>query len=476
KNPHYANEFLYASERSKAAVSYQGFLMAGKMESLDIPSEIIEYKRQLDQEVINLQAESAQGHKQLIQKTQERDSLSEVIRINYPSYYNERLNSNYASVGDLQKKLDEESAFLIFQTGHVPHEKVNTGLTVMLVTKNNVEMGNFAADDLSVKVEQFLQDLKDRKEQLSYNDELYELLYLNRIKKLNTIKHLSIIASDELNYLPFDILADPEGRFIVEDFTVRYLQSASMGLLLDNQKSIVQTSSFIAPEIGGVTRGDGASSASTLTLSGTRVEVDEIVSMIGGNVLDDVSKEGILQSFSNSDLIHLATHAEVNLQAPGKSAIYLSNHPDSVIYAYELYKQNFNAALVTMSACNTGVGKIQTGEGIQSLGRAFSYAGCPNLIMSHWAVNDESTAELMQYLYQNLKEGMPKDEALRQAKLTYLANADPVKAHPYYWAGFTFSGDPTPLSFKSNSMFWWIVPVIIVLIAISIRSRKRNQS
>lgn len=97
-----------------------------------------------------------------------------------------------------------------------------------------------------------------------------------------------------------------------------------------------------------------------------------------------------------------------------------------------------NADLVTLSACQTGLGKLLAGEGVQSLTRAFFYAGAQSLVVSLWNVNDAATAELMTNLYKNLTRGVARHEALRQAKIAMTKN--PRWSHPYYWAPFIFTG------------------------------------
>jgi CHAT domain-containing protein len=93
---------------------------------------------------------------------------------------------------------------------------------------------------------------------------------------------------------------------------------------------------------------------------------------------------------------------------------------------------------VTLSACETGVGKQRRGEGIISLARAFTFAGAKSIVTSLWAVSDEQTKNLMLYFYEGMKTGLSKSEALRQSKLK-LAHAS--GGHPYFWAGFVGIGD-----------------------------------
>ena len=103
-----------------------------------------------------------------------------------------------------------------------------------------------------------------------------------------------------------------------------------------------------------------------------------------------------------------------------------------------------------------------------SLARGFSYAGAKSLVNTLWKINDQTTADLMYDFYKNLNKSLPKDQALREAKLTYLKNADDdLLMHPYYWSGFMISGDTTPLE-SSSSFLWWLlllfIPVVIVII------------
>jgi CHAT domain-containing protein len=119
---------------------------------------------------------------------------------------------------------------------------------------------------------------------------------------------------------------------------------------------------------------------------------------------------------------------------------------DGFLHTYEVYNLCFNADLVTLSACETGLGKLSRGEGLIGLTRAFMYAGTPSVLVSLWSV-DESTAALMKIFYQNLKEGMSKAEALRQAKLKLLHTRVKTRdgemsfAHPFLWAPFVLVGE-----------------------------------
>src|SRR6185369_12208084 len=96
--------------------------------------------------------------------------------------------------------------------------------------------------------------------------------------------------------------------------------------------------------------------------------------------------------------------------------------------------------LVTLSACDTGLGKEMGGEGLIGLTRAFQYAGARSVLASLWSVADDSTADLMRRFYTYLKQGKSKDEALRLAQVD-LIRGPKATSHPYHWAAFQLSGD-----------------------------------
>ena len=97
--------------------------------------------------------------------------------------------------------------------------------------------------------------------------------------------------------------------------------------------------------------------------------------------------------------------------------------------------------MVVLSACETGLGKVEFGEGVRSLGKSFLEAGASSIVYSLWTVNDLSTAKIMSAFYSYLKKGKTKDVAMQQARLDYLRQADSLHRNPYFWAGFVLHGE-----------------------------------
>lgn len=130
---------------------------------------------------------------------------------------------------------------------------------------------------------------------------------------------------------------------------------------------------------------------------------------------------------------------------------------------------------MVLSACNTGMGELENGEGLMSLSRALTYAGVRSSVYSLWEVPDEETAEIMLSFYEHLKSGYSKVEALALAKRDFLAN-NPLKNHPFFWAGFVINGNTDSLSDTTfpNTYLWLIVGGLIVMaLLLFMRRRKR---
>ena len=208
-------------------------------------------------------------------------------------------------------------------------------------------------------------------------------------------------------------------------------------------------------------------------LLGTLKEATNVKNAIGGTmkINEEATKKVFLEQAANSGVIHIATHAKVNPNSPLKSTIYFSETLDqkpseTQLRLQELYGLKLDNELVTLSACETGLGKEIKGKGLQSISNAFSYAGVASTVMSLWQVPDAQTEQIMTSFYENLKKGQRKDVALQSAKQNYLATVnDALLKHPFYWAGFVISGDTSPMQ-NSTPSYLHIVLGVLLLLAI----------
>ena len=162
------------------------------------------------------------------------------------------------------------------------------------------------------------------------------------------------------------------------------------------------------------------------------------------------AREATLKSEAEHyEIIHIASHGILSNASPMYSQVVLANEKqggieDGLLEPWEVLNMDLQSSLVVLSACETGRGRVGPGEGSIGFTWALFVAGCPSAVVSQWKVDSESTTALMLEFHRNLKlKKLDKPQALRQAALKLLR--DPRYAHPYYWAGFVVTGDPSPL-------------------------------
>ncbi|MFT5751719.1 MAG: CHAT domain-containing protein, partial [Dokdonia sp.] len=170
-------------------------------------------------------------------------------------------------------------------------------------------------------------------------------------------------------------------------------------------------------------------------------------------------------------ILHFSTHASGGtLQTPAYLQLY-----DAQIPVNRLYGDQWQTDLVVLSACETGIGAIISGEGAQSLARGFQYAGVQNIAFTLWQVNDRSTATLMSTYYENLKKTRSRDGSLQAAKSNYLTDTSipNTKKSPYYWGAFVYYGT-TDVSPNYNTWVWWCGLGILALFLALLLKRKHG--
>jgi CHAT domain-containing protein len=188
-----------------------------------------------------------------------------------------------------------------------------------------------------------------------------------------------------------------------------------------------------------------------LPLPSSRKEVEAIASLYpqGHTYLGREATEERAKSLgTDARLIHFACHGLLDERFPLSSALALTlpEHPiegqeNGLLQAWEIFESmRLDADLVTLSACDTALGKEMGGEGLVGLTRAFQYAGARSVLASLWGVADDSTARFMERFYGYLRGGKSKDEALRAAQIDQIREKS-GSSHPFYWAAFELSGD-----------------------------------
>lgn len=171
-------------------------------------------------------------------------------------------------------------------------------------------------------------------------------------------------------------------------------------------------------------------------------------------------------------IIHIGTHAESNNLSPEFSRLIFSKKDpaqQNSVYLHELYNCDLRSELAVLTACESGKPGYQDGEGMISLAHAFNYAGSESMITGLWKIDEQASTLLIEAFYKNLLQGMDKDEALRQAKLSYLQNAQGRMLAPQYWAGLVLMGDPSAVNVhkKTTASTWWLIGCGVLILAIA---------
>lgn len=200
-------------------------------------------------------------------------------------------------------------------------------------------------------------------------------------------------------------------------------------------------------------------------------EVKEIAALFGSSkevwINHEATKSIFWECAQEFNILHLAMHGIVIDEQPDFSSLVFTKTSDSsdfLLKAIDLYELELQADMVVLSACHTGYGTLNRGEGMRSLARAFTYAGSPSLVASLWGASDAATKEILVSYYQFLVEGLPKDIALQQAKLTYLQNNSATFTSPTYWSHLVAIGDVSPITEHSFVFPSWIFVLLMGLI------------
>lgn len=284
-------------------------------------------------------------------------------------------------------------------------------------------------------------------------------------------RRLLICPDGALHYLPFAALQAPgsrAGRYrpLVEALPIHQTLSATLYARLGRARAVREGEPAVgfgdpaypaAADAAGLSglppavRGLLERGLILTPLPATRAEVESLRALAPGASLwlgPEATEERAKALPRSAGVVHFACHGLVDERHPLESALCLTvpaagGREDGLLHAWEIYEGvRVEADLVVLSACETAVGPEVGGEGLAGLSRAFQYAGARSVLASLWPVADRATADLMGRFYRHLREGLPKDEALRASQLELFRGQDPGASHPCAWAGFVLQGDP----------------------------------
>ena len=473
KDEKYIELAFQYSEQSKAVLLMEALLGAKATKFANIPPELLEHENQLkskitiaEKKIYNTKNTTAGLDDELFGLREEHRQLVKKIESDSKAYYDLKYNSETISIIKTQQLLGNDELLVSYFYG-------NNSIFIISIDKHHQQVERVAIDANTEKnIKKIYEFLRDPGSNITVLNELSFKLYTNLLApaiKANNKSKLIIIADGLLNYIPFAALnTQADGiTYLAEKLSISYANSTTLlSQLRQRHPKEVNILAF-APSFNGMEQID-TNQTRLLPLPNNKIEVEEILTSFSGrSYIDDAaSLQNFKAQLGNFGIVHLATHAIFDDASPNDS--YLAFAPqrnvDNLLYVRDLYNLRMDADLITLSACESGVGELRRGEGFLSLARGFFYSGASSICSTLWKINDASTTQLMDAFYKNLAEGDKKDVALQKAQIQFLnTNRQNALAHPYHWSGFVLSGN-TEAVVQFDSGVWMPIGGIILLV------------
>jgi len=492
----YCQEAFHFLERAKARAFLDRLEVSKVNIARGVDRELLIQEEELMNEISALNSElfkpglndpEKQDIREKLRQSEDRlEALKRTIRISSPAYANLKYPQIISLEQAQRQLLDSKTAFLEYSLGE-------TSSYAFTITRSGSKMFPLPpARTIRSQVREYLQAIavKENKD-FSLGHELYKILVLPGLDR--KITKLVIIPDDILHYLPFETLLSREedNSWLVKDYKIAYAPSiSSLREIIQQevarehkrQKDILAFGDpYFGPEEEGTEAEDTAKTASAadssqfprLKFSGQ--EIEKIAALFKKeNTSLFKRREATEERLKALDLddykiLHFATHCIIDDTKPDRSSIVFSvgsvSSEDEILQMREVFNLKLNSDLVTLSACQTGLGQLIRGEGVVGLSRAFFYAGASSALISLWAVHDQATSQFMERYYFHLRASHSVMDALQKTKLEMIDSG--VLSHPYYWAAFIVTGNTDKVIYPAtvkNVIF--LVAVIVLALGI----------
>lgn len=262
-------------------------------------------------------------------------------------------------------------------------------------------------------------------------------LLLPVLNRLDGMKRVCIVPHRETHLVPFAALPTGPDRYLIDELALFYMPSASvLRYTIERRDGRERNTKVLG--LGNPDRQTAAFNLPFAEKEAERLRFDfpDVTIRTGA----EATESWLVENLQQYGIIHIASHGEYDPHAPLFSALLLAadGQNDGTLSAQEIFSLQMRADLVALSACQTGLGRITSGDDIVGLNRAFVYAGTRQLLSTLWRVDDISTALLFKHFYRQSKR-LDRAEALRQAQL--IVRSRPEFQHPARWSGIALSGD-----------------------------------
>ncbi|HEY5825575.1 MAG TPA: CHAT domain-containing tetratricopeptide repeat protein, partial [Cyclobacteriaceae bacterium] len=411
--------------------------------------------------------------------------IEEQLNTKYPSYLKTKYKSKTHSIKALQDYAQEKKATI------VEYFSGTTTLFSIAISTESVEfkrLGSIGAVEEEIRA--ILQRLSSTENDYSKDavmefvknsSSLYQLILQPVEKQIKSNDHLIIIPDGIVGQVPFEVLitsTKPKSNsnyqtldYLVKTHFLSY--SFSSSYLLNEKNDQPKEAKLLA---FGFTGGESVRSPSinkeNVELVGSEKEIEGLAKKFPTGEFffgSEVTEKRFKEKAPLFDILHLAVHGQGDTEQNYSASLYFrdsltSGNEDGRLNWYELFDMHLKAQLAVISSCESGIGKVYRGEGMLSMANAFAFAGCRNVVMGLWKVNDQVSVMLMDSFYEKIREGKRVDDALTFAKRKYLEQGDELSSNPKMWASLVAYGNQQVVE-RNKFMIWYFVFALIVFAA-----------
>ena len=462
-----------------------GFLLRNATSFYGVPQQVLEQEFEIMQKFAGIMSlsDGSENDDSFENSIQSWEKHLQYLELNYPDYFAMRF-------GDLSGKLKTVMDQLDVNTTVVRYVFIGDELFALVIGRNDLHFIELKEKGLEEKINRLNTFLPEPLE-LGLLRDLYAGLW-------QPLEH--VIHTRNVIILPDRYLFNLAFETLVPDLVKSYRDLASYGLLkrhvisynfslavMNTHVSREYERAYIAfvPGFADEMKREYATVAAInqdqeylqlLPQPFTLELVHDIRRRLGGLAFteDNSTLENFIGNARNQRILHIGTHAQVNNVSPGFSRLIFAKdlnnqemNPVNHLYANTIYQLDLRSQLTVLTACETGKPFYRPGEGMISLAHAFHYAGSESMLTSLWQIDEYASAIIVSAFYDHLAAGMSRAEALREAKLGYLATARGRTLAPVYWAGVILMGDPGPMviqpSFFSRYRGVFVILLLVLL-------------
>ena len=491
----YLESAFLIMEKSKARLLFDSFSDLQQSQMVGIPDSMMNMERSIKSSLAsfarNLEYEKSQDpidpqkvrelENQEFELTVKLEQFRESLKSQYPSYVS-AVKNEPLPLDVILNKIEQENRIL------VNYFWGDSALFSVILQRDRIKFYRQSIDTLDQLVTTYQSHLFQAPQfnnQAVRFKEFYQSahgLYKRLFNGVESGDERIVIAADgPLRFIPFEALVvtlpeDPSNDYSKLDYLLRhystsYVYSGNLWATEpENQPGSLKVLGFGYSDPDQTGKNE---------LPGTARELTFLKSQLSGLFFSglNATKQKFIEHVQDYDVIHLSMHGISDSVSRLNNRLLFRNPNDEnqtdPLYTYELYNLRLNARLAVLSACESGIGKNFRGEGVYSMSRAFSYAGCPTTVMSLWRINDKTTPEILGQFYRQINKGMTVDQALCQAKLIYLDHNQGNLAHPNNWAAMVVHG--TTEKVVNQLQIRLILPILIAVLFLSILMVRRNR-